>query len=352
MKKIFLIGLAAAAMLTGCNQDETLEMAKKDGAISFSPYVGKATRTQIINNGNMQPFHVYGWRTATAGGNAELLFDGQTVQVDGSYTPLKYWETGYKYQFEAIYPKNGESGVAMTTNVGGSTIEYTNDGTKDLVYARSAEKTVTTPDDFTAVGLNFVHLLSRIRFKAKNTFDNNSAMRVTIEKIEILNCTKKATITPGTITEKYVTGIWGGKTGSYDLQFIKQQSPSNGSVANDGDDLSNKVLIPGDAIGVSSEAKFVFPGAAGDRTIRVTFSVKQLVSGDENGGTAVYTTPIEYVKDFSLSLAENNLNQGNAYAIMLSIGSQAAGDLVPIKFTVDVETWEANATDIEVVTNE
>lgn len=38
MKKIFLIGLAATAMLASCSNDETVEMAQNTKAIGFSSF--------------------------------------------------------------------------------------------------------------------------------------------------------------------------------------------------------------------------------------------------------------------------------------------------------------------------
>ena len=39
MKKIFLIGLAATAMLASCSNDETVEMAQNTKAIGFSSFL-------------------------------------------------------------------------------------------------------------------------------------------------------------------------------------------------------------------------------------------------------------------------------------------------------------------------
>ena len=44
MKKIFLIGLAATAMLASCSNDETVEMAQNTKAIGFSSFIDKCTR--------------------------------------------------------------------------------------------------------------------------------------------------------------------------------------------------------------------------------------------------------------------------------------------------------------------
>lgn len=43
MKKLLFIGLAATAMLAGCSNDETVEMAQP-AAIGFESFVDKSTR--------------------------------------------------------------------------------------------------------------------------------------------------------------------------------------------------------------------------------------------------------------------------------------------------------------------
>lgn len=39
MKKLFIIGLAATAMLASCSNDETVEMAQNTKAIGFSSFI-------------------------------------------------------------------------------------------------------------------------------------------------------------------------------------------------------------------------------------------------------------------------------------------------------------------------
>lgn len=105
MKKLLFIGLAATAMLAGCSNDETVEMAQP-AAIGFESFVDKSTRateSDDITLTNLGSIEVYGWR-----GDIQI-FDKQAVTVGtdgkGSYTPLQYWEANYTYAFEAIAPK-------------------------------------------------------------------------------------------------------------------------------------------------------------------------------------------------------------------------------------------------------
>ena len=114
MKKLFMIGLAATAMLASCSNDETVEMAQQK-AIGFSnAFVNNGTRSvedPSFTKDNLQNFAVYGFT------QAGQIFDGTTVSAsDWTYTPLQYWVAGNTYTFGAIAPaaqKDKVSNVAL-----------------------------------------------------------------------------------------------------------------------------------------------------------------------------------------------------------------------------------------------
>ena len=170
MKKFFIMGMAAMGLaLTACNNDETVEVAKGN-AISFNSFVNKSTRgaADDVTLKNLGSFELYGWR-----GN-DVLFNKQVVNVaeDGTstYSPLKYWEAGKTYNFEAIAPKAGEKGVEFAAAKAGGTITFTNNATTDLLYVKAEEKTMGAEIAAApaAVELNFAHQLARVKFTFKN----------------------------------------------------------------------------------------------------------------------------------------------------------------------------------------
>lgn len=137
MKRLFIIGLAAMGLaLTGCNNDETVEMAKGK-AIGFSSFVGKSTRATDVTIANLRSMEVYGWR-----GDVQI-FNKQEVAVadngEGTYSPLQYWEPKYTYNFEAIAPKAGVNGVEFAAAKEGGKITFTNNATTDLLYAKATK---------------------------------------------------------------------------------------------------------------------------------------------------------------------------------------------------------------------
>lgn len=174
------MGMAAMGLaLTACNNDETVDVAKGN-AIGFNSFVNKSTRgaADDVTLKNLGSFELYGWR------GEDVLFNKQVVNVaeDGTstYSPLKYWEAGKTYNFEAIAPKAGEKGVEFVAAKTGGTITFTNNATTDLLYVKAEEKTMGAEIAAApaAVELNFAHQLARVKFTFKNTFPTVTIQRM------------------------------------------------------------------------------------------------------------------------------------------------------------------------------
>lgn len=124
MKKIFLIGLTAAAMMASCSNDETVEMAQQK-AISFSnAFVNNGTRSIVdpsFTTTSLNDFAVYGF---TQNGQ---IFDGVKVSKGGaastgwSYDNVQYWVPGNTYTFGAIAPHSVAGNVSNVTLPTGAT---------------------------------------------------------------------------------------------------------------------------------------------------------------------------------------------------------------------------------------
>lgn len=121
MKKVFLIGLTAAAMLASCSNDETVEMAQQK-AISFSnAFVNNGTRSVVdpsFTTTSLNDFAVYGF---TQKGQ---IFNGEKVSKGGtawSYDNVQYWVPGNTYTFGAIAPHSVAANVSNVTLPTGAT---------------------------------------------------------------------------------------------------------------------------------------------------------------------------------------------------------------------------------------
>jgi hypothetical protein len=229
MKTKLLLGLATAAMLTACSNDELVRVnTDSTNAIGFSTFVNKSTRATDIDNNNIgKGFAVFGMTDTGTNGEYEYIFLGEPVSgsdtgTNGNYTyeHIQYWEKGHAYRFHAIAPFNNDYTDdpltwkfhwSLTTDtdipewalIGFTNIESTTDndattytakGDQDLMYAfRSVASAKERDND--KVQLEFAHLLSRVKFRFVGDANNPSSV-----KINVNNVTLKGTYDKGEIS--------------------------------------------------------------------------------------------------------------------------------------------------------
>ncbi|MBO5346016.1 MAG: fimbrillin family protein [Paludibacteraceae bacterium] len=186
MKKLFF-GIALLALLAGCSQNETISQPKSDYISFSSAFIDKATRADnSITTANLDLFEVYGHYNPLS-----AVFDKVEVkkQIDGTwfYGTAKTWEEGETYFFHAIAPAKTISlspYPSQTTTKGIPVFSYTNDGSKDLIYAfasREQPLKIDAPINTSPVDFTFDHLLSRVKF----TFENQITTGKDIEVLDV-----------------------------------------------------------------------------------------------------------------------------------------------------------------------
>lgn len=315
MNKFFLLGVAAAAMLASCTNDETVEMAPQN-AINFTSFVDKSTKDVVdVTTANLTAFEVYGWRGDTQ------IFDAQEVTKSGgawSYTPLQYWTESSSYVFEAIAPKSGSNGVAFAAAKTGGTITFTNDAMTDLVYASPVSK--TTGASITAdpgkVNLTFKHMLSRVKFTFKNTFPSTAAAKISVKEVKITNAYTKGTFTPAA-TEP----AWDTTAGEAALSVTFPGTIDN--------------LEAGTGTG-STEHRYFIPKATPSYTVSFKVTLTQGAVSNDYDHTATITTTME---------------PGKSYNFVASLNEENTADdkLYPIEFDATVTEWtDFSDTDLTV----
>lgn len=324
-KNLFFVGIAAAAMLASCSNDETVEMPQSK-AISFNnAFVNNGTRSVVdpsFTKANLGSFAVYGF---TQNGQ---IFDGQTVaSSDGgntwTYTPPKYWIEGNTYTFAGIATANT---LVSDEMVSGDkihmTVNFTNDdGTTDLLYA--APDQVTADENFLGniqpVSMTFNHQLSKVKFSFVNNMGENYNIKVT--NVKITDAKKTGTLTIGE------ENVWSAQTGNTELDFgnVITEDDKDDNVAaiianeKEGETYNERLMIPMDNTGVYT----------------VTFSV-ELLDGGISMQTYNHTVTIQKVKlqpnfcyDFKATLTAENITEPDDPTLQ------------EIKFTVDkIEPWE------------
>ena len=212
MKKIFLIGLTAAAMMASCSNDETVEMAQQK-AISFSnAFVNNGTRSIVdpsFTTGSLQDFAVYGF---TQKGQ---IFNGEKVSKGGtawSYDNVQYWVPGNTYTFGAIAPYSVAGNVSnVTLPTGAAKVEmkvaFTNTDADqvDLLHAEPAQITGVTASYTAPVFMTFNHQLSKVKFSFQNSV--GEGYNVKVSNVKITDAFKE-----GTLTVAATGNTWGGQT--------------------------------------------------------------------------------------------------------------------------------------------
>lgn len=203
MKKIFLIGLTAAAMMASCSNDETVEMAQQK-AISFSnAFVNNGTRSVVdpsFTTSTLKDFAVYGF---TQKGQ---IFTGEkvsgTTSTGWSYDNVQYWVPGNTYTFGAIAPYSVAGNVSNVTLPTGATkvemkVAFTNKDADqvDLLHAAPTQiaGTDVTASYTTPVSMTFNHQLSKVKFSFENAV--GVGYNVKVSNVKITDAYKEGTLT-------------------------------------------------------------------------------------------------------------------------------------------------------------
>ena len=199
MKKSLLVLGVAVAALASCTNEEVVGVTdQQTGVISFAGS-GINNMTKADTDGSLTSFNVYGGYDGKGD-----VFNGTAVTgtVGGtwSYSPLQYWVAGKDYKFAAYAPADGATATWDYTN--GLTLEITDAGTKDVVYA-DATKDAVDASNPGSVSFAFNHILSKVEFKF--TLDETlKGLTVKLQGLTVGNTIEK--------NGKWVAGVQGAAT--------------------------------------------------------------------------------------------------------------------------------------------
>lgn len=334
MKKLFMIGLAATAMLASCSNDETVEMAQQK-AIGFSnAFVNNGTRSIVdpsFTTKTLEDFAVYGFTQAGQIFKGDKVYKGGSASTGWSYDVLQYWVPGNTYTFGAIAPHSvatNVSDVALPENAKKveMTVAFTNTDADqvDLLHAEPAQiaGTEVTETYKTTVSMTFRHQLSKVKFSFENAV--GEGYNVKVSNIKIMDA-----YTNGTLTVAANGNTWSAQANNtLGLDF--------GNVVADDATADEAAVIANAATLESYNEKLMIPMDA-TATYTVTFTA-ELYQGDVLLGSYNHEVKIEnvefklgYCYDFKASLTHENITDK---------------PLNPIEFDVtNVEDW--NETDID-----
>ena len=317
MKKLFVMTLAATAMLASCSSDDTMEVPQSKSAITFAAFINKSVRATDATLDNLGSISVYGWR------DADCIFNKQIVTVGtngtGTYTPVQYWQAGHTYSFEAVAPTSVD-GASFTANRTGGSFNYTNNASIDLLYAKAADVTTASPltaDNPGAVHFTFKHLLSRVKFTFNNTFAATDAAKITISNVKITNAYANGTITPAAEDPKWLVS-------NNTLQVAFDEASTD----------ALKDLAANTGTGATTPM-YLIPATS--PSYNVTFDVTL----NQNGVTTTYHHTATITTTMEMGMSYNfvaNINASNV---------DPANELFPIEFTAEVVEWK-DADDVTI----
>ena len=382
MRKFLLIGLAATAILTGCSNDDTVEMAPQK-AIGFETFVNKSTRANNdLTNLTLDKFAVYGIMTKDGTTTYKVLGNEKvsrpTTASDISndnggtawtYTSTQYWNEGYTYWFSAIAPWNGnwtfgnenaEDKTYGFTNPSSTyghitrTLTFDNEaaqGKEDLIYSeaddvRGSDHTSGQNDK---VAFSFKHLLSRLKFTFNNNVGEQYVLQVEDLKIQAKakgNSTvaiyKSGTYTTSrTLSER--NGSWSSYgTYNFDLAFDSQYVYQTGT----GD---NKIYNADKRGEIIEDHRYIIPHDDNQKiTIVCSFTLyARRLGTDETDYSLDFPRPAGATQA-AAKKCENveieingGFRQGYSYNFIANITADEIQDnLVPIEFIVtSVDNW-------------
>lgn len=332
MKKIFLIGLTAAAMMASCSNDETVEMAQQK-AISFSnAFVNNGTRSIVdpsFTTTSLNDFAVYGFTQKGQIFNGEKVSKGGAASTGWSYDNVQYWVPGNTYTFGAIAPYSVAGNVSnVTLPTGAAKVEmkvaFTNTDADqvDLLHAEPAQITGVTASYTAPVSMTFNHQLSKVKFSFQNSV--GVGYNVKVSNVKITDAFKE-----GTLTVAAAGNTWGNQTDkTLELNFgnvvANASSTEASAIANAAtlESYNEKLMIP-----MSNTAKYT-----------VTFTAELF---KDNVPLGIYNHRVEiknvefklgYCYNFKASLTDKNIT--------------GQDELNPIEFAVTkVEDW--NKADVD-----
>lgn len=326
MKKLFF-GILAMAAMAACATEETV-VASKGEAIGFGAFVDNATKAIDPSYGSSNKINeIFVYGTVTGSNNTPVaIFEHTRVYADGAgynedwkCDQTQYWIAGANYEFAAV---NGVADTAVTCADGGipSLIEFTSNGTTDLVYGTAAVTNANATGNAT-VAFDMAHLLAKVKLTVENTTnkgynDKNSGYYYKISNVRITNA-----YTAGTVTVPAKTWDVSGNPGVVALGNVTNLTTPEAAA----DKIADRAVV------TSNYERLLIPNDYTTTKLQVKFNIILCLNDDSNVINSETDKTVE---------VPVNIECGKSYNFKLevSVGQE-------IKFTV--KTLDEWGDDIE-----
>lgn len=327
MKKTLLL-VAAAVALVACSNEETVRQSAPE-AIGFdNAFVENSTRSvndPSLTAATLTDFTVYGYvENAVLFNGVEVGkdVDNDDLSSDWKYEGTQYWVAGAKYNFAAIAPNNGWSGVTTAVADDKASIStnfaFVNDGATDLLYDEVEDKDGLVEDN-KAVGFEFRHILSKVKFSFLNGYNVESA------KIDVTNIKIENAYTTANVALTNAATTWSDwATDELELDF---GFASDNEATTDAKEAVAVTYAHGETYESLNE-RFLIPGAAPSVTYQ-----------DENGAD-VTVNAYKVTFDVNLYINGTKVNTEAYHHVAYAAFTPVAG------YAYDIKT-EVNAANID-----
>lgn len=323
--KNFLSIVLAAAVLVGCNKENTLGSVEKPEIGFGEAFVNNSTKAADLNNANLVDFGVFG--AITVGTEKGKIFDNDRVYKNSSndfvYDNTQYWIPSAQYYFTAIAPYQSGADAAWsyaTDEAQNGTITY--DASKDVdllfAYVKPAKTAATITSQPDKVDFTFDHMLSRARFTFVNEVPAVSNITFKITEVKVLDAYKVGTLA----VAEGVAGAWAAAAdnNTFEVAFANAAT-----------------VIPGEAENVtnyeSTEHHYILPVK---KELNVSFKIEVYQAGVSLGVYERSTkVNIEPVKGMSYDIKAN-----------LTVNNALPNALYPIEFKVNPITEWVNFSEV------
>ena len=254
-------------------------------AIGFSTFVGNPTRGGELKTDDLTEFYVFGGIDTY-----NDIFNDQKVEKSGDswiYSPLRYWEAGKTYTFNAYAPTLPEGAEpSVNTNGGIDIADFTQgdgDNNLDLLVAAKQTKTMdaTISTEPGVVQFTFSHILSMVKFTFVSEFGDG--VTVTVSNVKLKGVKSKGSYVANP------TAVW---TMADPAVTTVDYTMSNSDIT----------LTSADVEGKSSLGAIVIPQVLTDDAVTVEFNVKAVYTGTDNVVNGVDGT---YVVKATLPASQN-----------------------------------------------
>ena len=376
-KSVLLMAAATAIALSSCSSEDTMDIAKSSN-ITFRSTVGLNSRGTEVKTDNLNNI----WVSAWAGD--DVVFAGEEfkkktdTQVFHSVGGPWFWEKDKNYTFMA-FATGKDTKENLNPTIAKDKITLTNyspdaNPAKHLDLLTAQGTGTQAANETAGAALNFDHILSQIQIKVKNT---NPNVKYIIKGVRITNVqgTGTYTFTPANAENKHVW-VNNENTTQYifndnvDIRLDDQNQTVNDLLAGD----NSAMLIPQDITAWNGQApagpNASFKDVTGSYISLLINVQKKNYAGDWKQVYPFADVPNEKCAWTAVAIPAGTWKNGNKYIYTLDLTKGAGkvdpvdpGDGVnpggkdpdngedilgkPIFFTVTVEPWVDQSTNVE-----